>query len=75
MIPFQTTAEQRMKLAEIRVEMQKAKLDVTFIDNASELARFDQGVFDLLELWHQAKPADRPEIVADIQDSLEDYQS
>lgn len=73
MIPFQTTPDQRMKLAEIMVGMQKAKLDALFIDNASELARFDQGVFDLMELWHQAKAADRAEIVADIQDALDDY--
>jgi hypothetical protein len=73
MIPFKTTPEQRLKLAQIVVEMQKAKLDTAFIDSASELARVDQGVFDLVELWHQTKAADRAEILADIQESLDDY--
>lgn len=62
-----------MKLAEIIVGMQKAKLDTLFIDSASELARMDQGVYDLIELWHHAKPSDRAEVLADIQESLDDY--
>ncbi len=73
MMPFKTTPEQRLKLAQIVVEMQKAKLDPSFIDNTAELARLDQGVFDLVDLWHQAKTADRAEILADIQESLDDY--
>lgn len=73
MMPFKTTAEQRMELAQIVVEMQKAKLNTTFIDSASELARVDQGVFELMALWDQAKAADRAEILADIQDSIDDY--
>lgn len=73
MMPFKTTPEQRLKLAQIVVEMQKGKLDPSFIDNTSELARVDQGVFDLVDLWHHAKAADRAEILADIQDSLDDY--
>jgi DNA-binding phage protein len=73
MMPFRTTPEQRLKLAQIVVEMQKAKLDPAFIDSASELARLDQGVFDLVELWQEAKAADKMEILADIQDSLDDY--
>lgn len=76
MIPFQTTADQRLLLARFTVAMQQAKLEPTFIDQASELARLDQGVFDLIQLWHDCpakNEAERAEIVADIQESIDDY--
>ncbi len=73
MIPFQTTTAQILQLASFVVKMNQAGLDQTFIVNAYDLARTDQGVFDLIELWHDAKAADREEIVADIQDALDDY--
>jgi hypothetical protein len=73
MIPFKTTPKQVMKLASIMVEMEGARLDRNFIVAASELARTDQGVYDLMALWHGSKNAERDEIVADIQESIDDY--
>lgn len=74
MIPFQTTSDQILKLAAIMVEMERAGLDRDFIVKASELARFDQGVYDLMALWDEANDAtEQGAIVADIQDSLDDY--
>ena len=74
MIPFKTSAEQVMKLASIMVEMGRAGLDDTFIVSASELARTDQGVYDLMSLWCDAHDtAAREEIVGDIQESIDDY--
>jgi DNA-binding phage protein len=76
MIPFKTTPEQVMKLASIMVEMNRVGLDSNFIVAASELARADQGVFDLMALWLDTagNAAERGEIVADIQESIDDYQ-
>lgn len=74
MIPFKTTPEQVMALASIMVEMGAAGLDQEFIVTASELARTDQGVFDLMALWKGSNPEERDEIVADIQESVDDYQ-
>ena len=62
-----------MKLAQIVVEMQKARLDPSFIDCVAELARLDQGVFDLMALWREAEAGERAEILADLQESLDDY--
>ena len=74
MIPFKTTHEQILKLASIMMEMEKSGLDGDFIVEASELARTDQGLFDLMALWVDANDAtERDEIVADIQESLDDY--
>ena len=75
MIPFRTTPEQIMTLATIMVKMEKTGLDRNFIVEASELARSDQGVYDLMALWLDAATdaAERDEIVADIQESLDDY--
>jgi DNA-binding phage protein len=75
MIPFKTTHEQILKLASIMMEMERAGLDRDFIVEASELARMDQGVYDLVALWVDAATdvAERDEIVADIQESLDDY--
>jgi len=75
MIPFTTTPEQRLKLAGYVVEMLKTDLDREFIAAASELAREAQGVYDLFELWATMKddPKERDQIIADIQDLLDDY--
>jgi DNA-binding phage protein len=74
-IPFKTTPEQVMRLASIMMAMQKAALDRNFIVSASDLARTDQGVFDLMTLWEESAedPEERGEIIADIQESIDDY--
>ena len=75
MIPFRTTPDQILKLAAIVLEMEKAGVDRNFIVDADELARRDQGVFDLMELWAAAgkDQAERDEVIADIQESIDDY--
>ena len=74
-IMFKTTDEEVLNLATIMVAMKDAGLDHAFIVKASELARTDQGTYDLMALWLSAAPdaGERDEIVADIQDSLDDY--
>jgi hypothetical protein len=74
MIPFKTTPEQVMKLAEIMVAMKKAKLDQSFIVAASDIAREDEGVFDLMDLWLRAAGdhAERDELGADLQDAIDE---
>lgn len=75
MIPFKTTPEQVLNLARIVVEMDQAGLDRELIVAADTLARSDQGVYDLMALWHNEPDAnEREEIVADIQDSIDDYE-
>lgn len=75
MIPFKTTPEQVLTLASIMVEMQTSGLEHEFIVKASELARVDQGVYDLMSLWSatESDPAERNEIVAELQESIDDY--
>ena len=71
---FRTTSKQVMKLASIMVEMDRAGIDRDFIVEASELARQDQGVYELMSLWRESTAkAERDEIVGDIQDSIDDY--
>jgi hypothetical protein len=74
-IPFKTSPEQVMRLASIMVEMERAQLDRQFIVAASELARSDEGVFDLMALWHEnaSNAEEQAEIIADIQESIDDY--
>jgi len=75
MIPFKTTPEQVMKLASIMVEMEASGLERDFIVAASDIARTDQGVYDLMELWLDSSvdSGERDEIVADLQESIDDY--
>jgi len=75
MIPFKTTAEQVLKLASIMIEMERSGLDRDFIVAAGELARTDQGLYDLMQLWvdSTADAGERDEIIADIQESIDDY--
>lgn len=73
-IPFKTTPEEAMRLASIMLAMRDAGCDLDFVHRASELARSDQGVFDLMAMWVDATDAaEREEIIADIQESLDDY--
>ena len=75
MIPFHTTPEQVMNLATIMVAMGNAGLAQDFIVQASELARTDQGVYDLMAMWLAANGdvEEQAETVADLQESLDDY--
>ena len=75
-LPFQTTPDQVVRLAEITVSMAAAGLDRRFVASISDLARTDQGVFDLLAMWADAEGDDdeRHEILADLQESLDDYE-
>jgi DNA-binding phage protein len=72
--PFKTTPEQILNLASIMVEMRNVGLEHAFIVKASKLAESDQGVYDLMELWFaESDDSEREEIVADIQESIDDY--
>lgn len=74
-LPFRTTPDQVIELAAIVVAMQSAGVDKAFIVAAHDLARVDQGVFDLMALWRDTTdPVERDEIVADIQESISDYE-
>lgn len=75
MIPFPTTSEQKLQLAHHMMEMQRAGLGDEFIVNASELARMDQGIYDLFELWSQSagNQNERDQIIADIQDLVDEH--
>jgi hypothetical protein len=43
------------------------------VAQASELARVDQGVFELMELWSEAEtPHDRDETLADLQEMIDE---
>jgi DNA-binding phage protein len=74
-IPFQTTPQEVLKLAAIVVEMGRAGLDPAFITAASDLARLDQGAYDLMAMWSQseADAEERDEIIADLQELLDDH--
>ena len=76
MIPFPTTPDQVITLASIVVEMKVAGIDPGFIVKAFELARVDGGIYDLMAMWAAGKshPSEQGEILADLQDSLDDYQ-
>jgi len=73
MTTFKTTPEQQLQLATIMVEMNDAGLPAVFITRCADLARDDQGVFDLMELWFEEEvEEDRGEIVADLQEILDE---
>lgn len=73
MTRFKTTDDQLIRLACIVTEMAKAGIDRRFIVSCSELARTDQGVFDLMELWCEAeRDDDRGETLADLQDIVDE---
>ncbi len=74
MIPFPTTAEEIAQIKGIAADMVRANLDFDWVIAVATLAKTDQGAFDLMKLWHHAEDkASKAEIVADLQDTLDDY--
>jgi len=72
---FQTTEEQKVKLADIICDMVASNIDIEFITKINKIAKYDQGVFDLMEIWSNSKNDlnERKEIIKDLQDAIDDY--
>jgi hypothetical protein len=72
---FQTTEEQKVKLADIICDMVASNIDIEFITKINKIAKYDQGVFDLREIWSNSKNDlnERKEIIKDLQDAIDDY--
>lgn len=63
----------KMELIEIGHEMNQAGLPKNFITNAVTTAFEFEGVYDLMKLWlDETDEGERQEIVADIQDMIDD---
>lgn len=67
-------ANQKLEVAyDIGVKMSQAGLPAPFVRNAIELALDLEGAFDLLELWRDEDDlSERDEIIADLQDLIDD---
>ncbi len=74
MIPFKTTAQQRVELFGIATAMSGAGLPDEFVANAVELANVYEGTFELMKLWMmtESAPEAREEIVAHIQEAIDE---
>ena len=75
-IPFQTTSEQLLVLAEYYREVKNYVFlnDLETIKQAAKRAEVDQGVFDLFEMFAKDKSIDfRNEIIIDLEDAVMDY--
>jgi hypothetical protein len=74
MLIFQTTLEEKLRIPNIIIQMNKAGIDKELVNEASTLAFQDQGVFDLMELWlEERSEAERAELIKDIQFSIKEY--
>lgn len=81
-IPFKTTPEQAKNIASYAEEMEKSGVDIELISRASELAKTDQGMYELMELFVFFKDmngckvdhsCDMAETIVEIQKSIADY--
>lgn len=67
------TSDVKVELIEIGHKMNQAGLSKPFIAAAVETAFEFEGVYDLMKMWvEEDVPADREEIIADIQDLIND---
>lgn len=67
------TSDVKVELIEIGHQMNQAGLSKPFIAAAVETAFEFEGVYDLMKLWVEEEvPAEKDEIVADIQDLIND---
>lgn len=69
------SAEKKLEMFAIGTEMKKEGLSVEFISAAVMTALEFEGVYDLMQLWNECTDVEeRAEIVADIQDMIDDCQ-
>lgn len=67
------TSDVKVELIEIGHKMNQTGLSKPFIAAAVETAFEFEGVYDLMKMWsEEEEPAEREEIVADIQDLIND---
>ena len=72
-IPFNEDVKKQMQLFQIATKMKKANLSDTFIVDAVQLASTSEGVFNLMQFWKdETNKKERSEIIADIQDLIDD---
>jgi DNA-binding phage protein len=70
---IQLAPDSRVEIVEIGHQMNEAKLPKGFIADAVSTAFEFEGVYDLLKLWAiETDPLEREEIVADIQEMIDD---
>lgn len=71
---FVSTPEQKIKAAKYAVEMDAAGLPNDFVANVLTLAQEDEGVFELLELWVEAReqPEERAKLVASLSEIIDE---
>lgn len=73
MIDSLTQINREMELYEIAVKMKASNLSLTFITHAVRTAIKFEGVYDLMKFWDEESDSkEREEIVADIQDMIDD---
>jgi len=71
---FETYQDQVLNLHAIAVDMRIYGLDQDFINKAVRLASFDQGIYDLMELWQLENSLHEKELILyDIKKSIDDY--
>lgn len=71
---IQLAPDRRVEIVEIGHQMNEARLPKEFIANAVSVAFEIEGAYDLLKLWEaETEPAERAEIVADIQEIIDDF--
>lgn len=70
---FKTTPEQALNVARYALRMEAQQLPAEFIARVMDLARVDQGVYELLELWSETEDLnDRERLVADLQETVDE---
>ena len=70
---YQLNPDRQIELFEVGIKMRQLKLSPAFITAAVRTATEFDGVYDLMKMWEsETSVSDRDEIVADIQDMIDD---
>lgn len=73
MIPFTTTAEQKVEVYGVATTMKHAGLPDRFIQAAVEVASEYEGAYDLMVLWRDTDDEEaRADIVHDLQEAIDE---
>jgi len=71
--PAIAQSDLELELYDIAIQMKKSGLSSKFITNSVKIASDFEGVYDLMKMWEEeVDTKEREEIIADIQDMIDD---
>lgn len=73
-LPFNTTPEEQLEISKFHLLLKQQNFLSEFIDRICEIAKHDQGTFEILKLWHETVDESfKNDLVGDMNQAISDW--